>query len=120
MMKHVPAPCLLSVFAAASLVCFTVALLVSGIVHVWAAVVSGFFQSIMIPTIFALRIQGLGPSTKGASLLVMAIIGGSVFPAIMGRISDVTNIQTAFIVPFSCYLCILYFALSGYKPGGAS
>jgi len=46
---------------------------------------------------------------------VMAIIGGAVFPAIMGRISDATNIQTAFVVPLICYLYILYFALSGYK-----
>jgi FHS family L-fucose permease-like MFS transporter len=51
--------------------------------------------------------------------MVMAIIGGAVFPAIMGRIPDATNIQTAFIVPLICYVYILYFALAGYKPSGA-
>ena len=57
----------------------------------------GFFHSIMFPTIFALSIKDLGPLTKrGSSLLVMAIIGGAVFPAIMGRISDAASIQTAF------------------------
>ena len=50
----------------------------------------------------------------------MAIIGGAIFPAIMGRISDATNIQTAFIVPLICYLYILYFAVAGYKHSGAS
>ena len=44
------------------------------------------------------------------------IIGGALFPAIMGRISDATNIQAAFIVPLLCYVYILYFAVAGYKP----
>jgi len=56
----------------------------------------------MFPTIFALGIDGLGDLTKvGSSLLVMAIIGGAIFPSAMGRISDATNIQIAFIVPCS-------------------
>ena len=50
---------------------------------------------------------------------VMAIFGGAILPAIMGRISDATNIRTAFIVPLLCYLYIFYFAVNGYKPGNA-
>jgi FHS family L-fucose permease-like MFS transporter len=120
LMKRVPAPRLLSIFAAGCLVCISVALATSGIVPVWAVVLIGFFHSIMFPTIFALSIKNLGPLTKrGSSLLVMAIIGGAIFPAIMGRISDATNIQTAFVVPLICYLYILYFALVGYKPAPA-
>jgi len=46
----------------------------------------------------------------------MAIVGGAFFPAIMGRISDASSIQTAFVVPLLCYLFILYFGFSGYKP----
>jgi fucose permease len=68
-------------------------------------------------TIFALSIKNLGPLTKRASSLrVMAILGGAVLPAIMGRISDTTNIRTAFVVPLVCYVYIFYFAASGYKP----
>ena len=74
----------------------------------------------MFPTIFALSIKNLGPLTKrGSSLQVIAILGGAVLPAIMGRISDATNIRTAFIVPLVCYLYIFYFAVNGYKPGNA-
>ena len=120
MMKEIAAPRLLSLFAAASLICVTVALLASGLVPVWAVVFIGFFHSIMFPTIFALGIKNLGPLTKrGSSLLVMAILGGAVFPAIMGRISDASSIQTAFVVPLLCYVFILYFGLSGYKPSPA-
>jgi FHS family L-fucose permease-like MFS transporter len=83
----------------------------------WALVLLGFFHSIMFPTIFALSIKHLGPHTKvGSSLLVMSIIGGAVFPAIMGYISDVSNIRYAFLVPFLCHLYVLYFAARGYRP----
>lgn len=117
MMRKIAAPRLLSLFAAASIVCATVALLASGLIPVCAVVLIGFFHSIMFPTIFALSIKNLGPLTKrGSSLLVMAIIGGAVFPAIMGRISDASSIQKAFVVPLLCYLFILYFGMFGYKP----
>ena len=116
-MKRIAAPSLLAAFAAGSVVCAAVALLTTGIAPVLAVVLIGFFHSIMFPTIFALSIKNLGPLMKrGSSLLVMAIIGGAVFPAIMGRISDATSIQRAFVVPLLCYAYILYFAVAGYKP----
>jgi len=119
-MKRIAPPHLLSLFAAASLVCAAVALLSSGLIPVGAVVLIGFFHSIMFPTIFALSIKNLGSQTKrGSSLLVMAIIGGAFFPAIMGRISDAVSIQRAFVVPLLCYVFILYFGLSGYKPSVA-
>ncbi len=117
LMKRVPPARLLALFTMGSLVCAVVAITGSGIVPVGAVVLIGFFHSIMFPTIFALGIKNLGPLTKrGSSLMVMAIIGGALFPAIMGRISDASNIQTAFLVPLVCYVYILYFAMSGYKP----
>jgi FHS family L-fucose permease-like MFS transporter len=55
----------------------------------WASLISlyciFFFMSIMFPTIFALSIKRLGEQTKKASsFLVMAIMGGALFPAFMG------------------------------------
>jgi len=38
----------------------------------------------------------------------------------MGRISDAAGIQRAFVVPLFCYLYILYFGMSGYKPALAT
>jgi len=119
LMKIVAPARLLSIFALGCLISVLVALLGNGIVPVWAVVLIGFFHSIMFPTIFALGIKNLGPLTKrGSSLMVMAIIGGAVFPAVMGKISDASNIQTAFVVPLVCYLYILYYAVAGYKPSG--
>lgn len=120
LMKAIAPSKLLSTFAAGSLICAVVAIAASGTVPVYAVVLIGFFHSIMFPTIFALGIKNLGPLTKrGSSLMVMAIIGGAVFPAIMGRISDASSIQTAFLIPLVCYGYILYFALAGYRPAQA-
>jgi FHS family L-fucose permease-like MFS transporter len=117
MMQKVAAPRLLSLFAAGSLLCLLVVLFASGAAPVWAIVLVGFFHSIMFPTIFALSLKSLGPYTKlGSSLLVMAIIGGAVCPWIMGRISDASNIQRAFIVPLICHAYVFYFAIWGYRP----
>lgn len=117
MMKHIAAPRLLSLFGVAALACLTLVLLSSGAAPIWALVLLGFFHSIMFPTIFALSLKHLGPHTKlASSLLVMAIIGGAVFPAIMGYISDTSNIRYAFLVPFICHLCVLSFAMRGFRP----
>ena len=120
-MKIFPAPRLLALFGFSSVVCLLLVILTTGHIAVWAIVLIGFFHSIMFPTIFALGIDGLGDLTKvGSSLLVMAIIGGAIFPSAMGRISDATNIQIAFIVPLLCHLVVFYFAWRGYKPAVAA
>jgi FHS family L-fucose permease-like MFS transporter len=120
-MQKVAAPRLLSLFAGGSLLCLLVVLFSSGTAPVWAIVLLGFFHSIMFPTIFALSLKSLGPYTKlGSSLLVMAIIGGAVCPAIMGRISDAWNIQRAFVVPLLCHAFVFYFAMWGYRPASVA
>jgi FHS family L-fucose permease-like MFS transporter len=117
LMKYVAASRMLSLFAGSAFVCACLAMFASGTVPVWGLVLIGFFHSIMFPTIFALGIKGLGPYTKlGSSLLVMAIIGGAVFPALMGYVSDLTNIRIAFGLPLLCYLYIWYYAAKGSRP----
>lgn len=117
LMKSIQASRLLAVFAFGALACTVVATSAAGTIPIYAVVLIGFFHSIMFPTIFALGIKNLGPFTKrGSSLLVMAIIGAAVVPPIMGKISDLSNIQRAFWVPLLCYVYILYFGLRGYKP----
>jgi MFS transporter, FHS family, L-fucose permease len=116
-MKKIAAARLLSVFGFSSLSCLLVVLLGWGRVPIWAVVLIGFFHSIMFPTIFALSVKDLGAYTKlGSSFLVMAIIGGAIFPAIMGYISDMSTIRYAFLVPLICHVYVLYFALRGYRP----
>jgi FHS family L-fucose permease-like MFS transporter len=73
-----------------------------------------FFMSIMFPTIFALGIKDLGPKTKkAASFIVMSIVGGAVFPPVMGLIADKYSMSVGFFAPIPLFAFILYYALKG-------
>jgi FHS family L-fucose permease-like MFS transporter len=121
LMKYIAPSRLLGLFAGMAFLCACGAMAASGMIPIWGVVLIGFFHSIMFPTIFALGIKGLGRYTKlGSSLLVMAIIGGSIFPALMGYVSDLTSIRTAFCIPLLCYLYIWYFAAKGAEPVAAA
>ena len=116
-MKRISPSFLLRLFAACSIVCLLVVLFVTSQAPVWAVVLIGFFHSIMFPTIFALSLKHLGMYTKlGSSVVVMAIIGGAIFPALMGLLSDATNIRWAFLMPLLCHAFVFYFGARGYKP----
>ena len=87
-----------------------------GHIAMWSLVGIGLFNSIMWSNIFTLAIKGLGKHTSQASsLLVMAIVGGAVFPAIQGAVADATSIQTSFIVPVAGYLYIAFYGIHGSK-----
>jgi FHS family L-fucose permease-like MFS transporter len=71
-----------------------------------------FFMSIMFPTIFALGIHGLGEHTKlGASVIVMAIVGGAIVPPIMGLIADHANMRYGFVIPLVCFAVVALYGL---------
>jgi FHS family L-fucose permease-like MFS transporter len=75
-----------------------------------------FFMSVMFPTIFALGIKDLGPKTKKASsFLVMSIVGGAVFPPVMGLIADKFTMSVGFFAPIPLFVFILYYGLNGHK-----
>jgi FHS family L-fucose permease-like MFS transporter len=112
LMKFVAPPRLLAVYSLVNIFLLIAAVSTTGMVSVYALVGVQFFMSIMFPTIFALSIRGLGAKTKvGSSLVIMSIVGGAIFPVIMGQVSDVSSIQTAYIVPAVCFLVVLYFAI---------
>lgn len=104
---------LLAAFAAAAGLCCAVAATVGGFAGIAALMIASFFMSVMYPTIFAEAVEGLGERTKSASaLLVMAIVGGAVFPALMGLVSDrVGSIVFAMLVPASCFAGVFAFAM---------
>lgn len=116
LMQRIAPPRLLALFAIAATALTLLIVGSGGMVAVWAVVLIGFFNSIMFPTIFSLSIKNLGEQTKTASsLLVMSIVGGAILPALMGFISDQSNIQWAFLMPAICYVYVLFFALRGYR-----
>ena len=117
-MKYLEPAKLLSIYAATCILLSLVAVYADGKNVVLALGGLGFFMSIMFPTIFSLGINGLKENTKPASsLIVMAIIGGAIFPVIMGYIIDNSNdnIQVGYWVPLICFIVVLYYGLVGHK-----
>jgi len=115
-MKFVSPPKLLSIYSLVVMILLLVAILTKGMAAIYALIAVEFFLSIMFPTIFALSVRGLGTKTKeGSSLVIMSIVGGAIFPVIMGRVSDQSNIQVAYIVPAVCFLMVLYFAIKNIR-----
>jgi len=90
----------------------------TGHVAMWALISVGLFHSVMFPTIFTLGIRGLGPLTEeGSGLLIMAI-GGGALVFTQGMLADRFGPQLSFLLPASCELYILFYALWGSRPSG--
>ena len=123
LMRYFSASRMLGFYAAANVCLMAVTILHPGIMGAWGVVASGFFLSIMFPTIFALGLKGLGPNTKLAgSLLVMAIVGGAIFPPILGLIARSTgSLALGYIVPLVGFVVVAlygFFAPAVLPPSG--
>jgi FHS family L-fucose permease-like MFS transporter len=113
LMKYIAPARLLVLYSIVNVALLALAIVNGGMIAVYALIAVSFFMSIMFPTIFSLTLSGLDAETKkkGSSLLIMTIVGGAIFPVIMGRIIDIQNIRVAYSVPAICFLVVFYFAL---------
>ncbi len=96
-----------------------VTILTQGFVSMWSMLLVGLFNSIMWSNIFSLSINGLGDLTiKASGILVMAPVGGAVLPLLQGVLADISTIglHYSYILPLLCYLFIMFYGISGYKP----
>jgi FHS family L-fucose permease-like MFS transporter len=117
LMKRFPPNQLLGVFALANVMLLLFGVLRPGWTGLMAVLLTSFFMSLMFPTIFALGIRDLGDHTKeGASLIVMAIIGGGVFTLLIGTTYQLTkSTAMSMIVPLLCYAVVAVFAFWGSR-----
>lgn len=84
----------------------------------WAVLGVGLFCSVMWSNIFSLAIEGLGNlKSQASSLLVMAIVGGAVLPALQGKVADWIGIQQSFAVPMLAFAYVAFYGLYGYRVG---
>jgi MFS transporter, FHS family, L-fucose permease len=115
----------LKLFAVIGIVAALCVIFLQGEMGIYSLVAIGFANSIMWGAIWPLAIADLGKFTKtGASLLVMGIVGGAVFPLIFGflvdllktgLISSVSDYQNAYWIFLPAYAFILYFGMYGNK-----
>jgi len=125
LMKYIEPSKLLGLYGAANVFLMGFAVMRPGWGGVYAIVAGSFFLSIMFPTIFALGLKGLGDNTKlGGSMLVMAIVGGALFPLALGGIArDTGSMALGYIVPALCFAGVSaygFFAQTILPPTGDS
>jgi len=115
LMRFIAPRKLLTYLAILAMLLTLVVVLGRGYVGVVALVGISGCMSLMFPTIYGLAIKGLGQDTKiGGSGLIMAILGGAVFPAIQGLVSDATgSINLAYLVPLLCFAVIAFYGMKG-------
>lgn len=96
--------------------CAAIVIFGQGEMGVYALVGISGCLSLMFPTIFGLAVRGLGDDTKiGGAGVIMAILGGAVFPPLQALISDATDINISFVVPLVCFLVVVFFGATGAK-----
>jgi MFS transporter, FHS family, L-fucose permease len=117
LMRYIQPTRLMGLYSVVNIILVGFSVLIPGWIGIWAIFFTSFFMSLMYPTIFACSIKGLGENTKiGGSILVMAIIGGSLCTPLMGYIAEVTSsMAVAMIVPLVAYVYIGYYSFRGAK-----
>ncbi len=102
---------LLGVNAVVAFFLLAFVVLLDGDIAFIAALLIGFFNSIMFPTIFSLSLRGIENYRAQASgVLCLTIFGGAVIPLMQGAAADALGLQKSFVVPMFSYLIIALFA----------
>jgi MFS transporter, FHS family, L-fucose permease len=115
LMRFIAPNKLLSIYALANIVLCVIIAQSAGWVSFTALIMLNFFFSIMFPTIFSLGLKDLGENTQQASsYIVMGVVGGAVFPPIMGLVAN-TDVASAYYLPIICYAVIFLFGYKFYK-----
>ncbi len=87
-----------------------------GMISFVALLMINFFFSIMFPTIFSLGLKNLGAKTQQASSFIsMGVVGGALFPLLMGFVADHHGVANAYYAPIICYFVIFMFGYKFYK-----
>lgn len=117
LMTRVRPGTMLGAFALTNILLLALGIGLPGWIGLIAVLLTSFFMSLMFPTIFALGIKDLGVHTKeGASLIVMAIIGGAVFTPVMGITFQFTrSMALSMCVPLFCYIVVAVYAFWGSR-----
>lgn len=90
-----------------------------GTAAIWGAVMSDFFFGPFWPTIYAHGLDQIHEkkyTETGGAFMVMSLIGGSLVPLIMGRVSDLSgSMQLSFVVPCICFALISIYFFSEHR-----
>ena len=117
LMKYIKPGRLMAFFAAVALLLLCGVVFVGGRAGMCCLVAVSACMSLMFPTIYGIALGGMKEDTElGSAGLIMAILGGSVLPALQAMIID-SNVQVlpavnlSFVVPVVCFVVVLLYSL---------
>ena len=117
LMKYFKPGRLLAFFAALAIVLLGVVMLVGGRAGMCCLVAVSACMSLMFPTIYGIALGGVREDTEvGSAGLIMAILGGSLLPAVQAMIIDsdvqaIPSVNLSFIVPVLCFAVVMLYGL---------
>jgi len=117
LMKYFKPGRLLAFFAALAIVLLGVVILVGGRAGMCCLVAVSACMSLMFPTIYGIALGGVREDTEvGSAGLIMAILGGSVLPAVQAMIIDsdvqaIPSVNLSFIVSVLCFAVVMLYGL---------
>ena len=108
----------LFIFATTIVILLAVAIVMGGKLAMWCIVGVGLFTSIGWSNTFSLALEDVGMyKSQVSSLLVMAVLGGAILPALLGRLADLKGLQFSLIIPLIAYAYVAFYGLIGNRIG---
>lgn len=121
-LKYVSSSRLLMLLAIGGMTFTLGAIFIQGMTGLYLLIGISACMSLMFPTIYGISLSGMGEDAKiGAAGLIMAILGGSVMPPVMGSIIDLKTVlsfsavRVAFFLPFICFVIVTIFGYRSYR-----
>jgi len=117
LMKYFKPGRLLALFALLALLLLGGVILVGGRTGMVCLVAVSGCMSLMFPTIYGLALGSVNHDTElGSAGLIMAILGGSVLPALQAMIIDsqvqlLPSVNLSFVVPACCFVVVMCYGL---------
>ena len=117
LMKYFKPGRLMAFFAAVAMVLLCVVIVIGGRAGMCCLVAVSACMSLMFPTIYGLALGSLHEDTEvGSAGLIMAILGGSLLPALQAMLIDsqvslLPAVNISFIVPVICFAVVMLYAL---------
>ena len=119
LMKYYKPHRLLVFFAAVALLLLLAGVIIAGgRVGLCCLVAVSACMSLMFPTIYGIALADVGEDAElGSAGLIMAILGGSLLPAIQAMIIDshvawLPAVNLSFVVPALCFLVVMLYGIS--------
>ncbi len=132
LMKYFNGRLLLTCFGIGAALASLGTILIDGMTGLYCLIAISFFMSLMFPTIYGIALENVSAedSTLGAAFLVMAIVGGSIFPPLQGSIIDaggaehiilgLPSVNFSYILPLCCFLFITWYGWRCYVQRAAT